>query len=224
MTEAPAARYGRRRIAAWFVLVGLLAAANYAARFAGGSSTSNRDALYSYGTAASTVIFYGIFFAFTYAIAAVDAEELLALRRPRAWKATLGAAIGALVVTFAVEGAVSPLHPGQEQGITPTHWQPQHALPFAVNWVALAIVDPLVEETSFRGVGFGLLRPHGRWLAIVGSGLAFGLAHGEVYGLPVFVCLGLALGYLRERSDSVVPCILVHAFFNSIALVAVLFS
>ena len=45
-------------------------------------------------------------------------------------------------------------------------------------------------------------------------------AHGLVIALPVLTIFGLILGWLRLRTDSLFPPIILHAIFNGAALVA----
>jgi membrane protease YdiL (CAAX protease family) len=216
-------RWSRGRIAAWATIVGLLAAANYAVRFSGSSTSAanERDALYHYSTAVSGLVFYALFFAFVYAVAAVDTEELFALRRPRSIRGAAGYGFAAIVGVYVVSAALSPfLNAGKEQGLTPSHWEPSHGGAYAANFVVVALVAPVVEELTFRGVGYGLLEQYGRPLAIVVVGIAFGLAHGLVEALPVLAAFGMLLTWLRARTDSVIPGMIVHGLFNSIALVA----
>ena len=78
---------------------------------------------------------------------------------------------------------------------------------------------PVVEELLFRGLGFSLLAPYGAAVAIVVTGVLFALGHGVVFGLPIFVFMGLGLAFIRYRTDSVYPTILMHACFNALALV-----
>jgi membrane protease YdiL (CAAX protease family) len=215
-----AVRWSRGRVAAWLTVVGLLAAANYAVRFSGNSQTDQRDALYHYSSAVSGLIFYGIFFSFVYAIAAVDTEVLFALRPPRVLGRAIGFGIVAIIGVYVVSAILSPfLNAGKEQGLTPTHWEPQHAGAYAANFVVVAIVAPIVEELTFRGVGYGLLEQYGRPLAIVVVGILFGLAHGLVEALPVLATFGILLTWLRSRTDSTLPGMVVHSLFNSIALI-----
>ena len=216
-------RWSRGRIAAWAAIVGALAAANYAVRFSGSSSSAanERDALYHYSSAVSGLIFYALFFAFVYAVAAVDTDELFALRRPRSIRGAVGYGFAAIAGVYVVSAALSPfLNAGKEQGLTPSHWEPSHAGAYAANFVVVALVAPVVEELTFRGVGYGLLEQYGRPLAIVVVGIAFGLAHGLVEALPVLAAFGMLLSWLRAKTDSVIPGMIVHALFNSIALVA----
>jgi uncharacterized protein len=89
--------------------------------------------------------------------------------------------------------------------------------------VLYALVAPVVEELTFRGLGQSLLAFLGRWPAIVVVGISFGLAHGLVEALLVLVPFGIALAWLRDRTKSVYPGMIVHGLFNGVALaVAVL--
>jgi uncharacterized protein len=215
------------RLVAWTLLVAAIAALNYAARFATSSSTkSARDVVYSYSSFAGGMVLYFIWGAIVVAIA-VPRFDLLALRAPRSWPRALGLAGAAIVGIYLCEAAVSllplPQSPGKEQGLTPTHWESAHAGAFAANMVLFAVAAPFVEELTFRGLGQSLLMFLGRWPSIVIVGFAFGLAHGLLEALLVLVPFGIALAYVRDRTDSVYPGMIVHGLFNAIALtVAVL--
>jgi sodium transport system permease protein len=50
------------------------------------------------------------------------------------------------------------------------------------------------------------------------TGLLFGLSHGLVQALPVLSAFGFGLAWLRSRTGSVYPGMLVHATFNALAL------
>jgi len=215
-------RVNRIRLAAWASLVLVISALNYAARFTSSSSTRNsRDEVYSWSAFSGGMIVYGIWFAIVLAIA-VDRHDLLALRRPRSWGRAIGLCVGAVAAIYAVSAVVSvlplPQSPSHEQGIAPTHWEPRYAGAFAANVVLFAVVAPLVEELMFRGLGQSLLRFLGRWPSILVVGVAFGATHGLVEALLILVPFGVALAYVRDRTDSVYPGMLVHALFNGAAL------
>jgi membrane protease YdiL (CAAX protease family) len=210
------------------MLVAAIAALNYASRFTeSGASKSTRDVVYSYSTFAGGMVLYAVWAGIVFLIA-LDRFDLLALRRPRSWPRALGLAFAAIVAIYLCEAAVSliplPQSPGKEQGLTPTHWESAHAGAFAANLVLFAVVAPFVEELTFRGLGQSLLMSFvGRWPSIVTVGFAFGLAHGLLEALLVLVPFGIALAYVRDRTDSVYPGMIVHGLFNGIALaVAVL--
>ena len=113
-----------------------------------------------------------------------------------------------------------PQSPGKEQGITNVHWEPAHAGAFAANVVLFAVVAPFVEEMTFRGVGQSLLQFLGRAPSILLVGVAFGVTHGLLEALLVLVPFGIGLAWLRDRTESVIPGMLVHALFNGAALAA----
>jgi membrane protease YdiL (CAAX protease family) len=205
------------RLTAWLALVGVQILLNYSVRASQGKPA--RNAVYHYSTAISAVIFYGVVFVLLLAIAREDAPRLLALRRPRSWGRAAAIAAQLIAGVIVLEYALNPfLHPDKEQGLTPTGWQASHAVAFAASFVALAVVGPFVEEATFRGIGYGLLEPYGRTFAIAAIGVLFGLTHGLIEALPILVALGVGLAYLRARTDSLYPCVIVHGVFNAIAL------
>ena len=215
----------RRRLAAWLVFIGLIAAVNYAARFAssgsGAGKGTSKQELYSYANFAGGTIIYAIWLGIVLLIV-LNRFDLLAFRQPRRVGQAAGLAVAAVVAIYVWEAVVSviplPESPGKEQGITNVHWEPSHAGAFAANFVLFAVVAPIVEELTFRGAGQSLLRFLGRWPSIVLVGIAFGLAHGLLEALLVLVPFGIALAWLRDRTGSVVPGMFVHALFNGAAL------
>jgi membrane protease YdiL (CAAX protease family) len=225
-------RASRTRLYFWILFVGLISLINYASRFSGGSSVGNKsthDAVYSYTTFVGGTILYAVWLGIVLLIC-IDRFDLLALRQPRTgWPKALGLAGAAVVAVFTVEAVVSflplPQSPGKEQGLAPTHWEPAHAGAFAANLVLFAVIAPFVEELTFRGAGQSLLNMFvGRVPSILLVGLAFGLAHGLVEALLVLVPFGIALAWLRDRTDSTVPGMLVHGLFNGTALVLAVLS
>jgi membrane protease YdiL (CAAX protease family) len=205
------------RLVAWLVLVGAQILLNYSSRATSGKP--DRNAVYQWSTSGGALLFYGIFFGLVLLISRERTRELLALRQPRSWAKAAGTAGIVIVCVIVLELALEPaLHPDREQGLTPTGWQSEHAAAFAASFVVLVFVGPFVEEATFRGLGYSLLVPYGELLAVLATGLLFGLAHGLVEALPVLVALGLGLGYLRAKTDSLYPGFVLHALFNAIAL------
>ena len=215
----------RGRLIAWTMLVAAIAALNYAARFTNSSaSKSARDVVYSYSTFAGGMVLYAVWVGIVILIAttvlrpARAAVAALVAARPRLRRSGRSSRI------YVCEAVVSliplPQSPGKEQGLTPTHWESAHAGAFAANLVLFALVAPFVEELTFRGLGQSLLMFLGRWPSIVLVGFAFGFAHGLLEALFVLVPFGIILAYLRDRTDSVYPGMIVHGLFNAVALTA----
>jgi hypothetical protein len=206
------------KLAWWWILVGTLAVLAYAGRASGGKPAD--DVLYQWDTAIFAAIVYAVVLGLLLLIArGEDVRELFALRSPHSWGRAIGWAFLVFVLVLAVGAALDPfLDAGEEQGLTPSGWDSSRAGAFAANAIVVAGIAPIVEELTYRGLGFSLLRPYGVASAIVGVGLAFGLAHGLIEALPILSLFGMGLAWLRERTDSVYPPILLHAVFNGFAL------
>jgi len=208
------------RLLCWAGLISAVAALNYAA-YGQTSTGTSRNEIYSYSAFADGTIFYAVILGLVLLIA-LDRSDLLALRVPRSLAAAGGIAVAVIVLILVWEYAVTALpieNPGNEQGLTPTHWEPSHAGAFAANVVLFVAIAPVVEELTFRGVGQSLWRERvGAVPAIAILGLFFGIWHGLLVALLVLIPFGWALSYLRERTGSVVPGMLVHALFNGAAI------
>lgn len=180
------------------------------------------DLLYLWSTFAGAIGQYGIMLILILAIAHGLDRPLLGLELPARRGRAVVLAIVALVVIVAAAGALSPfLDAGDEQGLVPDGWDSSRAAPFLANAAVVTIAAPFVEELLYRGLGYGLLTQFlGPVPAILITGVAFGLAHGLVLGLPVLSIFGITLGWLRWRTGSVVPGMIVHALFNAAALAA----
>lgn len=78
----------------------------------------------------------------------------------------------------------------------------------------IAILAPIAEEFFFRGMLYPLLRKWGSGVAIVGSAALFSMVHFIPILFPSLFFVGLILGLLRERSNSIIPCIVLHIMQN----------
>ena len=77
-------------------------------------------------------------------------------------------------------------------------------------------IAPVVEEMLFRGVILrGFLQRYGRAQAIWGTAALFGAAHLNLYQFVAALLMGAVCGWLYERSRSLVPCIALHAGYNT---------
>lgn len=212
-------RYETWRVAAWSVLVLALIGLAYGSR-AGGEKPP-ADALYRYETGISGIVVYGLLFVVLLWIGrGVPRRELFALRRPRAWGSALWWSFLSYVLIFLGAGLILYLlDAGDEQGLTPEGWDSSRAGAYAVNFVAVALVGPVVEELMYRGAGMALFARWGMPLAVAVTSLAFGLAHGLVLALAALVLFGFVTALLRLKTDSIYPCMLVHCAFNATSLV-----
>ena len=224
MSEAAASARHPGRLTAWLGFVLALTALNYAGRFA--SEDTPNDIAYQWASSIGVVVQFGLMLGILMLITkGLPKRELFALRRPQSWKRALGLAFASLVAIYAVSLAytgflslVGDFDATEEQGLVPDEWDPSRAAPFIAFFLAVTLLAPIVEELTYRGLGFSLFQPYGVLLAIAATGLLFGLTHGLLIGLPVLAFFGFVVGWLRARADSVYPGMLLHATFNGVAL------
>jgi membrane protease YdiL (CAAX protease family) len=212
-----------RRLAAWLGFVLVIAAIGYAGQ-ASDSELPN-DFVYRYSAAILGLVQFAVFLGVLLLIAlGLPKRELFGFRRPPSWPRAVVYMVGGLVAIFALSGALSPfLNAGEEQGIVPEEWNPDRIGAFLAFGAVATFVAPVVEELTFRGLGFALLARYGNWVAILTTGVLFGVWHGLIVALPVLAAFGIVLGWLRYATGSVYPCIGLHAIFNGIAIASVPF-
>ena len=88
-------------------------------------------------------------------------------------------------------------------------------------YFAVGLLAPISEELVFRGAILrALLRWTPRhWVAIAISAVLFALIHANPAQMPHAFLIGLLLGWLYYRTDSIVPGIVYHWVNNSVAYV-----
>ena len=88
--------------------------------------------------------------------------------------------------------------------------------------IVAVVVAPISEELLFRG----LLQPAlgrwiGRWPAILFAAAFFAVAHMDLYAVATLLALGIALGYVYDRTRSLAAPVALHMAFNGITLFSV---
>jgi uncharacterized protein len=157
------------------------------------------------------------FLAVVVAVAPLGRAAIPALGlRPANWKYVVFGALGTMALSVAVS-QIGLQPEGMKQVLDIV--RDLHQL--ALSLLLLAVLAPLVEELVFRGLLYGWLA--GRWGKNVGwivSSLAFAAAHTEPAHIILVFPLGLLFGWLRQRTDSLLPSLVAHIANNSLALVA----
>ncbi|MBO4433803.1 MAG: CPBP family intramembrane metalloprotease [Clostridia bacterium] len=97
---------------------------------------------------------------------------------------------------------------------------PEGLFGFLLTLIATVIVPALLEEFAFRGIVLGLLRPYGDAFAIIASSIVFGIFHGNFTQIPFAFLVGIALGFIRVKSGSIIIPMAVHAINNFIAVMS----
>lgn len=131
--------------------------------------------------------------------------------------------MGKIVWRWLDPGAVQPVHVVL-QALERSEWGIWGSVHLSV---AALVIVPLVEELFFRGLLLqALWRQLGHaWLAIALSGVAFGLIHNpQPQDVLPLITMGVILGYVRMRYQSLAVCVGAHALFNARTVVLVLLN
>ena len=90
-------------------------------------------------------------------------------------------------------------------------------------YVAVGILAPLAEEVVFRGAILrtllGIMSKKNHWVAIMISAAIFGVVHANLAQFVNALLMGLLLGWMYYRTQSLVPGILLHWVNNTMAYV-----
>jgi membrane protease YdiL (CAAX protease family) len=144
------------------------------------------------------------------------------LRRTNVWRALGWMAIGftAFYVVTVVWVALIGVH-ADDTKLTDELGVDRSTAALLASAVLVSVVAPMAEEFFFRGFFFGALRNwKGMWPAAIITGLVFGAIHAgsaDTALLPPLAFFGFVLCVVRERTGSLLPCIVLHCANNSIA-------
>jgi len=116
-----------------------------------------------------------------------------------------------------------------------------------LTFVVAVVIAPVLEEMIFRGLFQTVIRSYlesrnsiprqknlgssrfgagqnRAWIAVLISSGLFSMVHGNVPHWPALFVLGVCLGYAYEKSGSLFRPIFIHAFFNAVTIIFVLFE
>lgn len=161
-------------------------------------------------------------------VASSGDRSLLALGRPSRREAAITAVgvVGLFLLQYGLLAALSTVGvtPVENQAIASEGHAPAYFLWMVV--VSILVVGP-AEELLFRGAVQGLLkRAWGPWPAIVAAAALFGSLHYSVGTgtqlqaltyVGVALLLGVVLGWLAERTGTLLVPMLVHGGYNAVA-------
>jgi CAAX protease family protein len=136
------------------------------------------------------------------------------------------AALAGVALAFALQPVLTLLHAPEVK--SPVEQFTKTPLSLVLIALTAVLAAPLFEELWFRGFLQPLLsRTFGTWAGIVITGILFGSMHifeysnAWQYGFAIAL-VGIALGYVRARSGSVIPSTVMHACFNFMSVIALL--
>ena len=144
------------------------------------------------------------------------------------WTAILSALKGWLMVmplVLAISWLVNSLF-GDQGGSNPLLelvLNSQDRLALSLLVLTTVIFAPLFEELIFRGALLPLLaKRFGSFGGVIFSALIFAIAHLSVGELAPLFVLGIGLGILRLSSGRLLPCVLMHSFWNGVTFISLL--
>jgi membrane protease YdiL (CAAX protease family) len=76
---------------------------------------------------------------------------------------------------------------------------------------------PILEEILCRGVILNGIKKYNKTMALVVSALTFGLIHGNAFQFAYAAIMGLVLGFVALKANSVIPTIFAHMSVNAVA-------
>ncbi len=113
-----------------------------------------------------------------------------------------GAIIGNIMQTITIGSAESPL-----AGIMSTS-------NIVLQVLEVGILAPIFEELLFRKILCGALSRYGKWFAVLTSGLAFGLYHGNFSQFFYAFLLGCFFGFVYLKTGNILYTIGYHMIVN----------
>ncbi|MGM9677055.1 MAG: lysostaphin resistance A-like protein [Butyricicoccus sp.] len=172
--------------------------------------------------AALYVIVFAIPFAVGTRLFGMTVQELVGDKRPapEIYLMTIGLVLGWSVLAgsmgVGIEGILNQF--GLTE-ITEEYQLPSGPAALAVQFVATAVIPPIVEELCYRGFYLRTAeRSMGSWAAIALTSVAFWLAHYSIEIMPLAVGFGVIGGYIRERYGSLLPSMCAHFAVNTVYL------
>ena len=135
--------------------------------------------------------------------------------------ATLLLSLGAMVISDEINILVDMVIPMPDSFLqVEAMLQPDNSLSLVLLIFTVVILAPIGEEILFRGFLQKYLE--NAWgditRAILFSSLFFAAIHFNPYWMIQIYFLGVLLGYLAWKTDSVIPCIIFHVIINSTSL------
>ncbi len=150
------------------------------------------------------------------------ALEAFGIREPASWKSALITLMVVYVGFWALTLIVALILGNAKDQDIVTELKSQDSIPILGGFIVMTcIVAPLAEEFFFRGFLFKVLWERTNVsVATIATAAAFGLVHkpgGDWIGVAVLALFGAALCLLFWRTASLLPCIMLHSFHNSIS-------
>ncbi len=135
------------------------------------------------------------------------------------------ATVGIRAVVASLQGVIGGIDPWElgVMGQMVARGQEAGPVPLVLLAVGMVAVAPLGEELLFRRCFYQIIVEGlgGQTLAVLASGLLFAFTHGEPISMLRAAVAGVIYALAYRHTHSTAVCVLMHALFNALALVAV---
>jgi membrane protease YdiL (CAAX protease family) len=130
----------------------------------------------------------------------------------------VGIGIGTFLVVYAVVAGLKALLDFEVYSYSKPFLDAGYGWPMVI--LIIAVVPGIFEELAFRGVILsGMEKALTSREALIVSTMMFAILHLNVISLPHLAVMGFVLGYVRQRSGSIYPCMLVHFTHNLLCVI-----
>lgn len=97
--------------------------------------------------------------------------------------------------------------------------------PNIYTFLASVIAAPILEELLFRGIILeGFLKNYSPWKAIIWSSVIFGMAHLNPWQAIGAILIGIFIGWIYVKTNSLIPGIMIHFTNNFLAFMLMAYS
>ncbi|MDB9853827.1 CPBP family intramembrane metalloprotease [Candidatus Marinimicrobia bacterium] len=99
--------------------------------------------------------------------------------------------------------------------------RPESLLGFILLFIAVSIIAPLGEELLFRGFFQQILEKHWKDItrSVLVTAMIFAFIHMNPFWFAQIYILGIILGFLAWKTNSIIPSLILHGINNSMALI-----
>ena len=97
--------------------------------------------------------------------------------------------------------------------------KPEGLFGFMLTFIAVAIIPALVEEFACRGIILGSIRKYSDSFAVLTSAIVFGILHSNFQQIPFAFLVGLILGYVTVKTNSIWTAVAIHCFNNAVSVI-----
>lgn len=90
-----------------------------------------------------------------------------------------------------------------------------------ISFLTVVVLAPIAEELIFRGLILNTLKKRVPFIAvIVIQAICFGIYHGNIIQAVYVLPAAIFLGIVAYKMGSVIPCMFIHALYNSMSYIA----